>query len=99
MRALRAHRGLVPELAGRGPQLPPRRRLPGLGLLKARVGQARGRFRRGTGRSLEDRLGQPYKTLEAQLLTFLKGEPAREPEPKAPAKPRTGGAIRTVPRQ
>jgi hypothetical protein len=55
----------------------------------------RGRFRRGSGRSLEDRLGQPYATLEAQLLAFLKGD--KEPEPKAPAKPKPGGAIRTVP--
>jgi hypothetical protein len=55
----------------------------------------RGRFRRGAGRSLEDRLGQPYATLEAQLLTFLKGD--KEPEPKAPTRPKSGGAIRTVP--
>jgi len=55
----------------------------------------RGRFRRGSGRSLEDRLGQTYATLEAQLLSFLKGD--RDPEPKAPPKPKSGGAIRTVP--
>jgi len=55
----------------------------------------RGRFRRGAGRSLEDRLGQPYATLEAQLLSFLKGD--KEAEPKAPTRPKSGGAIRTVP--
>jgi hypothetical protein len=59
----------------------------------------RGRFRRGAGRSLEDRLGQPYATLEAQLLAFLRGGHDPDPEPKAAAKPKTGGSIRSVPRQ
>ena len=44
-----------------------------------------GRLRRSTGRSLQDRLGQPYSTIEGQFLTFLKngqtelrgGEPAQ----------------------
>ena len=60
----------------------------------------RGRIKRGTGRKLQDRLGQKYSTLDAQFLAFLKdgqtrmrkGEPARaEPDPSP--------AIRTVPSQ
>jgi hypothetical protein len=60
----------------------------------------RGRIKRTTGRSLQDRLGQPYATLEAQLLSFLKeGRGAarhREPQPGA-NPPGRGGSIRTVP--
>src|SRR5262249_32677360 len=43
----------------------------------------RGRIKRGSGRSLEERLGQPYATLEAQFRAFL--EKAREP--RAIARP------------
>ena len=32
-----------------------------------------GRIKRGNGRSLRDRLGQPYAILEKQFLTFLEG--------------------------
>ena len=37
----------------------------------------RGRIKRGSGRTLVDRLGQPYSTLEAQFLAFLKDGQAR----------------------
>ena len=49
------------------------------------------------GRSLQDRLGEPYATLEEQLLAFLKGgrSRARNEIPAPPVKPST--AIRTVP--
>jgi hypothetical protein len=58
----------------------------------------RGRIKRATGRSLQDRLGEPYATLESQFLAFLKNGRDRLPgaEPAA-AKPQPGGAIRTVP--
>ncbi|MFI5386236.1 MAG: DUF1570 domain-containing protein [Fimbriimonadales bacterium] len=58
-----------------------------------------GRIKRAHGRSLQDRLGQTYATLDGQFLAFLKdgqtrmrkgGEPAR-------AKPGPSPAIRTVP--
>ena len=57
-----------------------------------------GRIKRGTGRPLQDRLQQPYATLEKQFLTFLKDAKAAQlgPEP-AEAKPVADGAIRTVP--
>jgi Protein of unknown function (DUF1570) len=60
----------------------------------------RGRIRAGTGRKLQDRVGETYANLEAQLLSFLKGPERAGAEPNPPAKPRTpsGGAIRTVPR-
>ena len=59
----------------------------------------RGRIR-GAARTLEDRLGQPYSTLDAQFLAFLKGSPNRQREPDpAVARPNPGKAIRTVPRQ
>ena len=32
----------------------------------------RGRIKRGAGRSLQDRLGEKYATLDSQFLTFLK---------------------------
>jgi hypothetical protein len=59
----------------------------------------RGRIK-GSARKLDDRLGESYATLDAQLLKFLKGGPAgqREPEP-AVARPNPGNAIRTVPSQ
>jgi hypothetical protein len=57
----------------------------------------RGRIKARTGRSLQDRLGEPYATLEEQLLAFLKGgrSRARNEIPAPPVKPST--AIRTVP--
>ncbi len=57
-----------------------------------------GRIKRGIGRPLQDRLQQPYATLEKQFLTFLKDAKAAQvgPEP-AEAKPVADGAIRTVP--
>ncbi len=74
----------------------------------------RGRIKRGSGRTLVDRLGQPYSTLEAQFLAFLKDGRARahapEPDKSAshgsirtvpapePAKPASAGSIRTVPK-
>jgi hypothetical protein len=59
----------------------------------------RGRIKRGSGRTLVDRLGQPYSTLEAQFLAFLRDGRARgrAPEPKAATGPASGGSIRTVP--
>jgi hypothetical protein len=68
----------------------------------------RGRIKRGHGRTLQDRLGQPYSTLDTQFLAFLKagrarmrgGEPAQTAPNQGPAI-RTGldpnPAIRTVP--
>src|SRR5207237_8012593 len=58
----------------------------------------RGRLKRHTGRSLQDRLGQPYSTLDAQFHAFLRDGRARrrEREP-ATAQPPAGGSIRTVP--
>jgi len=60
----------------------------------------RGRIKHGHGRSLQDRLGQKYSTLDGEFLTFLKdgrtrmrkGEPAQ-------AAPNPNPAIRTVPSQ
>jgi hypothetical protein len=59
----------------------------------------RGRIKRGSGRTLMDRLGQPYSTLEAQFLAFLKDGRSRGhvPPQTAAAKRASGGAIRTVP--
>ncbi len=59
----------------------------------------RGRIKRRSGRTLEDRLGQPFSTLQAQFLAFLRDGRAHEnpPEP-ATAKPASDGSIRTVPR-
>ena len=37
----------------------------------------RGRIKLGTGRSLEDRLDQPLKALEAQFREFLRSSGAR----------------------
>jgi Protein of unknown function (DUF1570) len=57
-----------------------------------------GRIKRGVGRSLRDRLRQPYSTLEKQFLTFLKeGKGPPHGSDPAEAKPGSGGAIRTVP--
>ena len=58
----------------------------------------RGRIKRGTGRKLQDRLGQPYSTLDGQFLAFLKdGDPARRVSQLE--APNARAAIRTVPRQ
>jgi len=57
----------------------------------------RGRIKRTTGRSLQDRLGQPYETLDRQFLTFLESGRARAGRNEvAPANSNSGG-IRTVP--
>ncbi|MGO9466170.1 MAG: hypothetical protein ACLQVF_18670 [Isosphaeraceae bacterium] len=57
----------------------------------------RGRIKRTTGRSLQDRLGQPYETLDRQFLTFLESARARAARGESsPAKSQSGG-IRTVP--
>jgi hypothetical protein len=57
----------------------------------------RGRIKRTTGRSLQDRLGPPYETLDRQLLMFLEsGRPRIGRNEPAPANLKTGG-IRTVP--
>jgi hypothetical protein len=59
----------------------------------------RGRIKRGTGRSLQDRLGQPYASLEEQFLSFLQGGKAHAARTEPPtARPAQTGAIRTVPR-
>ena len=61
----------------------------------------RGRIKRNTGRTLEDRLGQPYATLDAQFLAFLRDGRVRDrepaPAPTAATKTTSGGSIRTVP--
>jgi hypothetical protein len=58
----------------------------------------RGRIKRGHGRSLQDRLGQKYSTLDGQFLAFLKEGQARM-RPHAPAQATASPAIRTVPSQ
>jgi hypothetical protein len=59
----------------------------------------RGRIKGTSGRSLQDRVGEPYTTLEDQLLSFLKDAHRADPAPRPAAKPKAnaGGAIRTVP--
>jgi Protein of unknown function (DUF1570) len=60
-----------------------------------------GRIKRSTGRSaLRNRLHQPYATLDAQFLTFLKEARRAQhgPDPAEP-KPSPVDAIRTVPSQ
>ena len=60
----------------------------------------RGRIRHGAGRSLQDRLGQPYATLDAQLHAFLmNGEERLRGGQAAVGQPIPEGSIRTVPRQ
>ena len=56
----------------------------------------RGRIKRGHGRSLQDRIGQKYATLDSQFLTFLKDGQARM-RGAAPAQREPAAAIRTVP--
>ena len=55
-------------------------------------------IRASTGRKLQDRVGESYPNLEAQLVSFLKGQPSAvtEPRPTAKARASSGGAIRTV---
>lgn len=64
-----------------------------------------GSIKRTTGRSLEDRVGASFETLEPQLLDFLRqsrGEGSKASEtPKVanePKKTPVGGSVRTVPR-
>jgi hypothetical protein len=57
-----------------------------------------GRIKRGSGRKLQDRLRQPYKTLDKQFITFLKdGKGPPHGSDPAEAKPAAGESIRTVP--
>ena len=57
-----------------------------------------GRIKRGNGRSLRDRLGQPYAVLEKQFLTFLEdGKSTGKRSDPSEAKPTERRAIRTVP--
>jgi Protein of unknown function (DUF1570) len=60
----------------------------------------RGRIKHGPGRSLQDRLGQPYAVIDGQFRAFLKnGEERHGGREAAVAAPvPDGGAIRTVPR-
>jgi hypothetical protein len=60
----------------------------------------RGRIKHAHGRSLQDRLGQTYATLDGQFLAFLKNGQARmrRAEP-VKAAPQPGDSIRTVPGQ
>jgi hypothetical protein len=58
-----------------------------------------GHIKRTTGRSLQDRLGQPYETLEQQFLAFLESESRRAKDaPPQPTASKSGG-FRTVPSQ
>ena len=60
----------------------------------------RGRIKHGAGRTLQDRLGQSYATLDGQFRAFLKNGAQRLLGGQAAvAQPSPGGAIRTVPRQ
>jgi hypothetical protein len=58
----------------------------------------RGRIKERTGRSLQDRLGEPYSRLDVALLEFLKPGLARDVGPARTKSPRASSAIRTVPR-
>ena len=63
----------------------------------------RGRIKRQSGRTLEDRLGQPFSTLEAQFLAFLRDSRAQDQAPRSTptataTKPASDGSIRTVPK-
>ena len=60
----------------------------------------RGRIKHVPGRSLQDRLGQPYTVIDSQLRAFLKnGEDRRVGREAAPTQPlQSGAAIRTVPK-
>jgi hypothetical protein len=60
----------------------------------------RGRIKRNAGRKLDDRLGEPYASLETQFLVFLREGRARDREPAPAPKATSGsvGSIRTVPK-
>ncbi len=58
-----------------------------------------GRIKRKTGRSLQDRLGQPYETLDRQFLTFLESGRSRAARNVPPPAQSHSGGIRTVPNQ
>jgi hypothetical protein len=55
-----------------------------------------GRIKRGHGRTLQDRLGQKYSTLDGQFLAFLK-DGQRQIQKGEPAQAKPGPAFRTVP--
>jgi hypothetical protein len=57
----------------------------------------RGRLKRNTGRSLQDRLGQPYETLDRQFLTFLENGRAHQEHRESAPRNSRGAGIRTVP--
>jgi Protein of unknown function (DUF1570) len=61
----------------------------------------RGRIKHGPGRSLQDRLGQPYAVIDSQLRAFLKnrGDPNAGREAAVAQPVPNAGAIRTVPKQ
>jgi hypothetical protein len=61
----------------------------------------RGWIKRGPGRSLQERLSQPYTVIDSQLRAFLRnGEDQPRQGEAAVAQPLpSGGTIRTVPRQ
>ena len=61
----------------------------------------RGRIKHGAGRSLQDRLGQPYATLDAQFHAFLKNgaDRLRGGQAAVGSARSQSDAIRTVPRQ
>ena len=60
----------------------------------------RGRIKRGTGRTLQDRLGVKYSTIDAQFLAFLKNGADRARGNQAAVDPQIPSkAIRTVPKQ
>jgi hypothetical protein len=57
----------------------------------------RGRIKRTSGRSLQDRLGQPYEILDRQFLAFLENGRARSGRDEPTQTKAQTGAIRTVP--
>ena len=57
-----------------------------------------GRIKRATGRRLEDRLGEPYPTLESQYLAYLKARrPASDANEPLPRAQTAKAGLRTVP--
>ena len=60
----------------------------------------RGRIKHGAGRSLQDRLGQPYATLDSQFLASSRTAKTGCGAARRPwLSPAPNDAIRTVPRQ
>ena len=51
----------------------------------------KGTLKPNSGRSLQDRLGVPYDTIDAQFLEFLKGMNASRPEPRRQEVPAGAG--------